>query len=41
MSQFPPKYLRAQTCNITSKTFTELTSYGMNDEVAKRGNPHK
>ena len=26
---------------ITSKTFTEITSYGMNDQVDKRGNPHK
>ena len=26
---------------ITSKTFTELTTYGMNTQVGKRGNPHK
>ncbi len=41
MSEFPSKFLRAQQCTITSKTFTELTEYGMNTEVAKRGNPHK
>ena len=39
--QFPNEYVQPSTCLITSKTFTELTSYGFNDEVAKRGNPHK
>lgn len=39
--QFPNEFIKASSCLITSKTFTELTSYGMNDEVGKRGNPHK
>lgn len=39
--QFPIEFIQASTCLITSKTFTEITSYGFNDEVAKRGNPHK
>jgi len=41
MSTFPVKFSSASKCNITSKTFTEVTEYGMNTEVAKRGNPHK
>lgn len=41
MSVFPSKFIRAQTCNIISKTFTDITEYGMNSEVSKRGNPHK
>ncbi len=39
--QFPNDFIQASSCLITSKTFTEFTSYGFNDEVAKRGNPHK
>ena len=39
--QFPTKFVKAQTCLITSKTDTEVTEYGMNTVVAKRGNPHK
>ena len=39
--QFPTKFVKAQTCMITSKTDTEVTTYGMNTVVAKRGNPHK
>lgn len=41
MSAFPVKFSRASKCNITSRTFTEVTEYGMNTQVAKRGNPHK
>lgn len=39
--QFPNDFIQASTCLINSKTFTEVTSYGFNDVVAKRGNPHK
>jgi len=38
---FPAEFIRAQTCKITSSTLTELTKYGMNTEVNKRGNPHE
>ena len=41
MPAFPVKFSRASKCDITSKTFTEVTEYGMNTQVAKRGNPHK
>ena len=39
--QFPNEFIQPSKCLITSKTFTELTDYGFNIEVAKRGNPHK
>ena len=39
--QFPTGFTDASTCSITKKTLTEVTEYGMNTEVAKRGNPHK
>lgn len=39
--QFPNDFIQARDCLITSKTFTEVTEYGMNTQVAKRGNPHK
>lgn len=39
--QFPNAYIQASTFLITSKTFTEVTEYGMNTEVAKRGDQHK
>ena len=38
---FPTKFTQASSYLITSKTFTEITEYGMVSEVAKRGNPHK
>ncbi len=41
MSLFPVEFIQPSACLIKSKTFTEITSYGFNDEVAKRGNPHK
>lgn len=41
MAQFPTEFVQMSTALITNKTFTEITEYGMNDEVAKRGNPQK
>lgn len=38
---FPAKYLDARTFTLTSETLTEITEYGLNVEVAKRGNPHR
>lgn len=38
---FPAKYLDASTFTLTSETLTEVTEYGLNYEVAKRGNPHR
>lgn len=38
---FPSKYLDARTFTLTSETVTEVTEYGLNYEVAKRGNPHR
>lgn len=39
--QFPTGFTDASTCSITKKTLTEVTDYGMNTVVGKRGNPNK
>lgn len=37
----PAKFNRGRKCTITSKTLTEVTDYGFNTQVNKRGNGQK
>jgi len=38
---FPTKYLQASKFEVEQKAKTELTTYGENDHVNKRGDPHR
>lgn len=41
MPQLPSEFIDAETLLLTSKTFTEVTRYGMNTHVDKQGAPHQ